>query len=296
MGSTLLNTNPLGSLPSPPAPRNEYLIIHEAQGGNEAVEEIDEAISLHSFTLEHSGVGAQESRSHYSGRLANLDVTNQYKIDLNAREKVRPPRSAPNTGTHTKQPRRRLWTAGPKTKHYETINTRSKSQAHNEINKSDLAKRKPGKEGLAPFEIRTADISCKNRHVLHRMARSAPSTPLGQRGITIDSTYGHNVRVVTRIRPLSLIEESQGSEECITVSKDLGQEVLKILFESSSGLKYTPEENQINLVQKEFPFDICIESHEDQNDVFLKCGIPDLLDEALNGTNVTVFAVRLILY
>lgn len=293
MGSTSLNTNPLGSLPSPPAPRNDYLIIQEAQDGNEAVEEIDEAISLHSFTLEHSGVGAEESMNHYSGRLANRDATNQYKIDCNVREKVRPPRSAPNTGTHTKQPRRRLWTAGPKTRHCESTNIRPKSQTHNDISKSALAKRKQGKEGVAPFAIRTTDICCNNRHVLHRMARSAPSTPLGQRGITIESI--NDVRVVTRIRPLSLIEESQGSEECITVSKDLGQEVLKILFESSSGLKNTPEENQITLVQKEFPFDICIESHEDQNEVFLKCGIPGLLDEALNGTNVTIFAVRLIL-
>jgi len=297
MGSTLLSTNPLGSLPSPPPPRNERLFSQEAQDRSEAVEEIsiEEPISLNPFPLEHSGVRGEETIRYYSGRPADRNVINQHKLDINVREKVRPPRSAPNTGTHAQQPRRRLWTAGPKIKYSEIPNKRPSSQTQSEVNNYILAKRKLEKDGLAPFEVKTADIPSNNRHALHRMARSAPSTPLGQRGITKDST--HDVRVVTRIRPLSLLEESQGAEECITVSKNLGQEVLNIWFESSSGLlQRSPEERQTTLIQKEFPFDTCIEPHEDQNDVFLKCGIPDLLDEALNGTNVTVFAVSLIIF
>lgn len=81
-----------------------------------------------------------------------------------------------------------------------------------------------------------------------------------------------SIRVVTRVRPINETERALGNKPCITVDEGLVQVV-----RSSKAT--------------EFPFfDSCVSAEDNQDSAFEKFGVPELLDDALAGMNITLFA------
>ena len=90
-----------------------------------------------------------------------------------------------------------------------------------------------------------------------------------------------NIRVVTRVRPINETERALGNEECIAVEGG-----------SVRVVRATTRDDQPHaLTTKEFSFfDSCVSAEQGQDAAFDEFGIPELLDDALTGTNVTLFA------
>jgi len=135
-------------------------------------------------------------------------------------------------------------------------------------------------------KVTSAQYSCPIS-VQSRGMRSAPSKM--QRG-TADIQELGNIKVVTRIRPINHMERSMGADECINVEEKEDGYSIKVLQEVSRGLQYHCESPRTTYVTKEFSFDSCVAAEEDQAAVFKKCGVQEMLDDAFEGTNVTVFA------
>lgn len=122
---------------------------------------------------------------------------------------------------------------------------------------------------------------------ISRGMRSAPSK---MQGGSEDVSGLGNVKVVTRIRPINLIERSMGGDKCMNVEESEEGYSVKVLQEVTKGSLYQTESLNTSYVTKEFPFDSCVDAEEDQATVFEKCGVKGLLESAFEGVNVTVFA------
>lgn len=128
--------------------------------------------------------------------------------------------------------------------------------------------------------------------------RSPPPTPL--RGPTSGRRMGlrsappsmltpscdsknNNIRVVTRVRPINETERALGNEECIAIE---GGSV-RVVRPAPA----TRDDRPQALTTKEFSFfDSCVSAEQGQDAAFDEFGVPELLDDALAGTNVTLFA------
>ena len=100
--------------------------------------------------------------------------------------------------------------------------------------------------------------------------------------------------VVARIRPLNDLEISSGAEECMDIVQQGQDGDLLRVFRKSSRERQPQEKEMYPLVQNNFSFRSCITPDEGQDVVFDKCGLPQLIEDALDGINVTIFAVRLL--
>jgi hypothetical protein len=134
-------------------------------------------------------------------------------------------------------------------------------------------------------------LRCGYANTVLNMPWSAPSMMEGY-----DYDDASNVSkfdVVARIRPLNDLEISSGAEACMDIVQQEQDGDLLRVFRTSSRERQTPEKEISSLVQKNFSFRSCIAPDEGQDVVFDKCGLPKLIDDALDGINVTIFAVRL---
>lgn len=134
-------------------------------------------------------------------------------------------------------------------------------------------------------------LRCGYANTVLNMPWSAPSM---MEGYDYDST--NNVSkfdVVARIRPLNDLEISSGAEACMDIVQQEQDGNLLRVFRKSSRERQPPEKDVSPLVQNNFSFRSCIAPDEGQDVVFDKCGLPKLIDDALDGINVTIFAVRL---
>ena len=119
-----------------------------------------------------------------------------------------------------------------------------------------------------------------------RRLRSAPPSLLSSRGSRYASPdafgsgkSGKSIRVTMRVRPINENERAKGDiNPCIVVEDSL----VRVL--SSQYLN-------AHQLTKEFQFfDSVVSADDNQDSAFEKFGLPHLLDDALAGTNVTLFA------
>jgi hypothetical protein len=109
--------------------------------------------------------------------------------------------------------------------------------------------------------------------------RSAPPSML----TSLCYSKNNNIRVVTRVRPINEAERALGNEECIAVEAGSVRVV--------RAAPPTRDDRPHTLTTKEFSFfDSCVSAEQGQDAAFDEFGVPELLEDALTGTNVTLFA------
>lgn len=92
-----------------------------------------------------------------------------------------------------------------------------------------------------------------------------------------------SIQVVARVRPINDTERALGNEECIAVEGGS----IRVVRATST----TRDDHPSAFMTKEFSlFDSCVSAEQGQDAAFDKFGIPQLLDDALAGINVTLFA------
>ncbi|GIL53792.1 hypothetical protein Vafri_9425 [Volvox africanus] len=86
-----------------------------------------------------------------------------------------------------------------------------------------------------------------------------------------------NIKVAVRVRPLFPHETERGGTTVVQVSSNT---TIKVVVPGPAGTS----------MQRDFAFHACLGPDVNQADVLHLCGVPQLLDAALAGYNVTVFA------
>ncbi|GAX83449.1 hypothetical protein CEUSTIGMA_g10874.t1 [Chlamydomonas eustigma] len=97
-------------------------------------------------------------------------------------------------------------------------------------------------------------------------------------GVTSNLSEADTIKVAVRVRPLFPHELEKGAVQVLQVAED--NSCVKVVVPGPAG----------NKMQRDFAFHACLGPDVDQGDVLHMCGIPQLLDAALSGYNVTVFA------
>jgi hypothetical protein len=112
------------------------------------------------------------------------------------------------------------------------------------------------------------------------------------------------IKVAVRVRPLNNLELEKGASPVLQVAED--NSYIKVgNTRSCHGRRslvaplhaITSINRQVvvpgpagNKMQRDFAFHACLGPGVNQSDVMHMCGIPQLLDAALSGYNVTIFA------
>ena len=156
----------------------------------------------------------------------------------------------------------------------------------------------PGRQQLNPLDQslksaapRSATSSPRSSLGSHWVVPAAPSSPTGEVARHAQTAYDQhppisatalgqsdNIKVAVRVRPLLPAEQDKGGSSVLAVSDDYRK--LKVVVGGPAGAT----------MQREFLFDACLGPEVGQEEVLRLCGINQLLDAALSGYNVTVFA------
>ena len=141
-----------------------------------------------------------------------------------------------------------------------------------------------------PFRVSRTGLRSAPPSMLSSSSSSSPSATRFASAPSRDAKSG-NIRVVTRVRPINETERALGNDPCIVVEDSL----VRVSSFRSSGVSShhgaDPHHPHLTQRTKEFPFfDSCVSADDNQDSAFEKFGVPELLDDALAGTNVTLFA------
>jgi len=97
-------------------------------------------------------------------------------------------------------------------------------------------------------------------------------------GVASNLNEADTIKVAVRVRPLNNLELEKGASPVLQVAED--NSYIKVVVPGPAG----------NKMQRDFAFHACLGPGVNQSDVMHMCGIPQLLDAALSGYNVTIFA------
>jgi hypothetical protein len=143
-------------------------------------------------------------------------------------------------------------------------------KSHMKVRKEPLSSSKMAKLGQFSFPRDRMDRAS---------VRSAPPSIMVTNHDRNYSEGGH-IRVVTRVRPINEKERALGNEQCIAVEEGSVRVIRDMMRDHS---------HRCTIQEFSF-FDSCVSAEDGQDSAFEKCGLPELLEDALTGTNVTVFA------
>ena len=284
MYSTVPISGPLGRLPSPP--EREYKSLEARDGTvNSDCEMYDRKALLKSLTEtapRSKKDGYDQKLLHMESELTYADEERRFNTKRHSEERVELVGDKGRTSLGVQL--RRITSDG-----YNSVTNTGQGKNHDMMRKIEM--HSTGSECRTTPECSTVNRPCSVGVGVSgpkRMARSAPSTPRGRRQIL--SITSECVKVVARVRPLLEGEMSRGERECISFACSPGEDEIRVLCKSQPDVRR--QDFQQLYIERFFSFCSCIRPGENQSSVFDKSGVDGLLDEALSGTNVTIFAVR----
>lgn len=294
--------SPLGRLPSPPnpitvSPKNEY----SGQGATEEMASVEplpssveamEDTTCESFSCKQVPRSASILVDNSQGFKRDDNIKSWYPKSASAAisgESVRPLLSAAGLSAITLSNKRTV------TENiYQRQRSRQTSTLHKKSSLKTLQKHKHGEWPVDLDRKVEKDVVHAGRTKgLQRMARSAPSSPRGFESVGLLSV-SDCIKVVGRVRPLNEDELLRGDEECLSVNHNPNQDIIRVVHETnlkSPSKRFADIAQLPSFTERLFSFHACIGPQDDQKCVFQKSDIGGLLDQALHGTNVTIFAV-----
>jgi len=111
-----------------------------------------------------------------------------------------------------------------------------------------------------------------------------------------------SIKVAVRVRPMNATELQRGDPCVLQIDPEEGRQVKLLLTPTPSltqglglgpGGAGSPGAAGVQMMERAFPFHVCVGPEASQADVMRLCGINQLLDAALDGYNVTILAVSL---
>ncbi|KAG2428082.1 hypothetical protein HYH02_014473 [Chlamydomonas schloesseri] len=131
---------------------------------------------------------------------------------------------------------------------------------------------------------RTASANSRPSPLAATTRATTAAAPGGMGGLGMTTTVvatnlseADNIKVAVRVRPLFPHETDKGGTSVVQVTSNTA---VKVVVPGPAGTS----------MQKDFAFHACLGPEVSQSDVLHLCGVPQLLDAALSGYNVTVFA------
>lgn len=96
-----------------------------------------------------------------------------------------------------------------------------------------------------------------------------------------DAVSSDNIKVAVRVRPMNALEQRRGDATAVTIDPTDFKRLQ---------LSHSRDPRGTISTTKSFDFHACLGPEADQADVMRLCGIPQLLDAAMDGYNVTLMA------